>query len=229
MFIIEFIKTNYLLVLGLAGVGILYFLLDKIFGKKKEKPDEEDEEETIELKEPVVENKHKVTKGYSEHTSSYMSEARHYDFIPKNGGGVRVNDYNKKKTIKNTKKDKDELVLKEQIYSNIFYIKRIENLSIAAKEAKLSNEELLNDLKIFKKNGKFMDVDIDFINDKIIYANTILDRNEEVFYSESEEEKIQTHSNGIKTHKCPYCGTDNIVDDKTKMYNCYYCLKEVKI
>ncbi len=238
--ILHFIRSNIWLVLALCGVGVLYFLLNKIFGGPKQKPGEDDEDEDedgITLREPKKEepevNKHKIKKGYSEHTSSYMSGARDYSYIPKDGSAVRVNNYNRTRKIDNIKKDKDELKIKEQVYSEIFYVKMIEDLNVAAKYAKIPNDQLEKDLKIFKKQGKFQDVSIDIINNKIIYTNSILDRSEQILYTEEQDETEIDNGihfdNGMSTHKCPYCGTDNIIDSHTKKYNCFYCLKEVKI
>ena len=227
---IYFIQKNWLLVVLLIGVGIIYLFLNKLFGNgKHENTDEDDEDNSIELREPKKEeeNKHKVKTGYKTSSSSYYSEARPYDFVPKDGTSIRRSEGSTRRTVKpNVKNNLDE---KEPIYKEVFYTKMYTNLNDVAKYMHLPNDQIIDDLKLYRKKGKFLDVSADLINNTVTYANNILDKNETAFYvEETEPMQEQEEYNGMIKHKCPYCGTDNIIEKKQKKYNCYYCLKEVR-
>ena len=106
---IYFIQKNWLIILLLIGVGVIYFFLNKIFENgKHENVDEDEEDGSIELREPKkeeTENKHKVKTGYKTTSSSYYSEARPYDFIPKDGTSVIRNEGSRRKVVKKKKKN----------------------------------------------------------------------------------------------------------------------------
>ena len=234
--LLEFLKSNIILIISLIGVFILYILLDKIFGKKKELKNEDSEivvdENILKLKKntkKIESNPHKKKKGYLQRNSSYYSAARNYDYIPKDGSSVRGSEYSLKKHIKPKKVNEDNKL--EEKFKEIFYRKIPHTISACAMEAKMSNDDFVRKLKEFKKKGLFLDIKADEIEDKMIYTNDILDKSEEVFYVEEEikETDVQTLDNGMIIHKCPYCETDNILDSNTKSYKCYYCLKDVII
>lgn len=222
--ILYFLQQNKLLIFLILMVFVLYFILEKIFGSKKELKDDDSDDE-IKL-EDLKENK-KSNVGYKSYSSSYITERKDYDFIPKDGSSVRVNNYNKKRYVK--KKQKNDLSGKEKLYNELFYIKKETDLSKAAFFMKISNDDLYDDLKLYKKEGKFLDIDIDIINCKIIYANDIMNKDSDVFYFEDDNEIKENNvlDNGMIKHKCPNCGTENIIDKSTKKYNCYYCLQEI--
>ena len=234
--LLEFLKSNYLLILSLLGVFILYIILDKIFGKKKELKNEDEEELEVDENILKIDNKkteeknpHKKKTGYTSKSSSYYSYARNYSYIPKDGSAVRGGEYRSTKHIKPKNVNRnDEL---EETFKEIFYTKMPPTISGCAMDAKLSNDEFLKKLKEFKKKGLFLDVKPDEFNDKMVYANEILDRSEEVFYTEekSVDSIVQKLDNGMIIHKCPFCNTDNILSNDTKNYKCYYCLKDVNI
>ena len=225
--IFYFINNNKFLILLLIGVGIIYFVLNIIFGNGKHDLDEEENPEELIEKEN---KKHKIQTGFKKQSSSYMSEARKYDFVPKDGSSVRFNDYNKKKVYK-SKSKYNELDIRQKEYEKAFYEKQIPDLNGVAKFMKLQNDSVIDDLKAYKKKQMFLDVNADLVTGKMTYTNNILDRSEEVFYVEEtlEENNDENFLNGMKQHKCPNCGTSNIIDAKTKKYNCYYCLQEVHI
>ena len=229
---IYFIQKNWLIIILLIGVGVIYFFLNKIFGNgKHENVDEDEEDGSIELREPKKEekeeNKHKVRTGYKTTSSSYYSEARPYDFVPKDGTSVIRNEGSRRKVVKPVQKN--NLDEKEFAYKEVFYTKMYTNLNDVAKYMHLPNDQIIDDLKLYKKKGKFLDVSADLIKNTVTYANNILDRNEDVFYiEETEDTQEQEEYNGMIKHKCPYCGTDNILEKGQKKYNCYYCLQEVR-
>ncbi len=232
--LLEFLKANYMLIFSLIGVLILYILLDKIFGKKKELKEENEEEidENIlkfDKEETIEKNPHKKKVGYSQKKSTYYSAARNYSYVPKDGSSVRGSEYSSKKHIKPKEIVKNTEY--EQIFTEIFYVKMFPTISACAMHAKMSNDEFVKKLKEFKKKGKFLDIKLEEVEDKVIYANDILDRSEDAFYVEeiTEKKNVETLENGMILHKCPYCNTDNILSSDTKNYKCYYCLKDVII
>lgn len=244
----KLISENKMLVLLLLGVGLLYLILNFVFKPRKQNnTEEEDEDEMSEFAEEFSnikirtrenvekekKEKKKIKKGYKEVTSSYIGSAKNYDFVPKDGGsyyGEARTSRSRVKGKKNKGKAKFDLDERYGRYYDLFYRKKIKDLSFLAREMMLPNEQVIKDLKQYRKDNKFTDIKIDEINSEIIYINDTIDRSENILYVEEKKEKTEKElEHGKTTHKCPNCGTENIIEKNEKQYMCYYCMNTVKI
>lgn len=221
--ILYFIKTNYLLFLALLLVGVLYFILSIIF--KNNKKTQTNEEEYLQ---PKISNR-KI--GYIKHNNSYSTDNYYYNYLPKDGTNINKTLYNKKIRINNyTKNYKKITELRYDKYSELFYIRKLDSVNKIGKNMKLSNNQVLKDLKFYNKNGKFKDFKVDIKTLKITYIDDLLNKNEEIFYTDYNETKeSKKQDNDMSIYSCPYCQTENIIDKTTIKINCYYCLKEIEI
>ena len=221
---IETLTQLPLFVYLLIGIGLFYLLLNIIFPKKN-KIDEE-------IKQQQIKNSKKKKINYSQTTYSSIREPSNDHILPTDGtsihqkgmSGLKKND--KKKNVQETlsRLPKYEYLLNE---------KRETNLNHLARELEIINDQVITDLKYFKKKKHlFLNVNADIITCTVSYSDDyepIIDDTDNNIDNEvdyTDEESIDSDGN-IKC-KCPKCGTINTISINEKEYRCFYCLNKIK-
>lgn len=205
------------LILCVIGVLILIlFIIAEKFKNSAQNPPEDAET-------------NKISTGYEKHSTSDRLEGKKYDFIPTDGSRVYRNDGNTSRRYK-PNKNKTKILNKRKEQYETLLKKRITDLNEFAREMKISNMEVVDDFKKYKKQSIFLDVKIDIVQNKVIYASQDFGSYGDVFYVEEKEQEdaIKQEESTMIIYKCPHCNTDNIIGRKDKEFTCYYCTKKVK-
>jgi hypothetical protein len=225
MGIIDMIKNLPIQIWLVAGVVVIYFLFSLFFPKNKNKTPEETKQSEYEKS-----RKHKTN--YRESYSTSYREATADVYRPSDGTAVHSKGaagYRKIDKHNHTKETLDRQKQYEVIFSS-----KIRNLNHIGRELGITNDEVVKDLKYFKrKKHMFQNVVIDYKNCKVSYGDDFEDEEEierELYNENIEEENVSNeeyfdNDNQLK-RKCPKCGTVNIIDINDKEYRCFCCLSK---
>ena len=224
--IIEMIKGLPVQIWIVAGVILLYFLMNLFFPKSKNKSKEE-------IKQDEIEQSRKHKTNYSVKSSSYYREATADVYRPSDGTSSMTRSsagYRKIDKHNHTQ----ETIARQKQYEKIFAAKE-RNLNHIGRFMEITNDEVVKDLKYFQKKKRlFTNVLIDYKNCKVSYGDDFEDEEqvdrelaESNFDDEIEEtvenEEYFDEENQLK-RKCPKCGTLNVIDINDKEYRCFCCL-----
>lgn len=204
----------------LIGVGILFFILNLLFPKKKKTYEEEQQDLVAKTQKNRVNYSIRTTTSYSDRTDG--SQENGMVHTRSSGGYKKINKINFSKQA-DGRLPKYEMLLNEQ---------HVSDLNILAKYIGVTNADAAKDIKYYKKKKKlFKHVNVSESKCKISYTDGY-EGNDDIDIvddMEEQENNIEFDDNGNQKCRCKNCGTINLVPIDSEYFTCFTCFSKNKV